>query len=87
MQRDFAATNCTSEILNTLIQYAFFPKDTASPFPLSKNSINLVYKPYDISVSINEGILDYMLNQFLINIGIFKTCRMIAMPIPLGNNN
>lgn len=63
-----------------------FPKDTTSPFPLSKSSLNLIYKTCDIHVYIDEGILGYVITLPLINTGTFKIYRMIPVPIPLGNN-
>jgi hypothetical protein len=62
-----------------------FPKDTTSPFPLSKNSLNLIYKVCNIYVYINEGILGYVISLPLITRSMFKTYRMIPVPIPVGN--
>jgi hypothetical protein len=63
-----------------------FPKDTTAPFPLSKNSINLVYKICDIHVYIDEGVLGYIISLPLINRGTFEIYKMIPIPISLGNN-
>jgi hypothetical protein len=49
-------------IMDTLIQsMPSFPKDTLAPFPLSRDSINLLYKVCDIHVCIDEGILGYVI--------------------------
>jgi hypothetical protein len=74
-------------IMDALIQsMPSFPKDTTSPFPLSKNSINLIYKVCNVHVYIDDGILGYVITLPLINRGTFKTYRMIPVPISLGNN-
>jgi hypothetical protein len=63
-----------------------FPKDTIPPFPLSKDSINLLYKICNIHVYINEGILGYVITLPLIGRGTFQVYKMIPVPIPLGNS-
>jgi hypothetical protein len=72
-------------IMDSLIRsMPSFPKDVIPPFPLSKDSINLVYKICGIHVYINEGILGYVITLPLIGRGVFQVYRMIPMPISLG---
>jgi hypothetical protein len=74
-------------IMDTLIQsMPSFPKGTLPPFPLSKDSINLLYKVCDIHVYIDEGILGYVITLPLIGRGVFKAYKMIPVPISLGNH-
>jgi hypothetical protein len=55
-------------IMNAFIQsISSFPKDTTTPFPLSKSSINLMYKLCDTHVYIDERILGYVISLPLIN--------------------
>jgi hypothetical protein len=63
-----------------------FPKDVIPPFPLSKDSSNILYKICGIHVYINEGILGYVITLPLIGRGVFQVYRMIPMPIHLGSN-
>jgi hypothetical protein len=73
--------------MNALMQtIPSFPRDTTAPFPLSKNSLNLIYKICDIHVYIDEGVLGYVIFLPLINRGTFQIYRMVPIPIPLGNN-
>jgi hypothetical protein len=73
-------------IMDTLIQsMPSFPKDTIPPFPLSKDSSNLLYKVCDVHVYIDEGILGYVITLPLIGRGVFKVYKMIPVPIALGN--
>jgi hypothetical protein len=74
-------------IMDTLMQsMSSFPKDTLPPFPLSRESINLLYKVCDIHVYIDGGILGYVITLPLIGRGLFKVYKMIPVPIPLGNH-
>jgi hypothetical protein len=74
-------------IMDMLIQsMPSFPKDAIPPFPLSKDSINLLYKVCNIHVYIDEGILGYVITLPLIGRGIFKVYKMIPVPMPLGNS-
>jgi hypothetical protein len=41
--------------MDALIQ-SKFPKDSTSPFSLNKNSLNLIYKVYDIHVYIDKSV-------------------------------
>jgi hypothetical protein len=76
-----------NQIMSALIQsISSFPKDTTTPFPLSRSSINLMYKICDVHVYINEGILGYVISLPLINRGTFKIYEMIPIPITLGSN-
>jgi hypothetical protein len=73
-------------IMDALIQsMPSFPKDTIPPFPLSKNSMNLIYKVCSMHVYINEGILGYVITFPLVNRGTFKVYRTIPVPLSLGN--
>jgi hypothetical protein len=72
--------------MDSLIQsMPSFPKDTILPFPLSKDSMYLLYKICDVHVYLNEGILGYVISLPLIGRGIFQVYKMIPVPIPLGN--
>jgi hypothetical protein len=62
-----------------------FPKDTTSPFSLSKNSIDLIYRVCEVHVYIEKNVLGYVITLALINRGTFKAYRMIPIPIALGN--
>jgi hypothetical protein len=74
-------------IMDTLIQsMPSFPKDTLPTFPLSKDSINSLYKVCDIHVYIDEDILGYVITLPLIGRGVFKAYKMIPVPIALGNH-
>jgi hypothetical protein len=73
-------------IMDALMQsMPSFPKDTTSPFPLSKKSLDLMYKVCNIHVYVDEGILGYVITFPLINRGVFKIYRMVPVPITLGN--
>jgi hypothetical protein len=61
----------------------YFPKDTVAPFPLSKNSANLLYRVCDVHVYIYEGTLGYVITLPLVNRGVFKIFNMIPIPIHL----
>jgi hypothetical protein len=60
-----------------------FPKDTALPFPLSKNSAHLLCRVCDLQVYIKDGILGYVILLPLINRGNFNIYRLIPIPVPL----
>jgi hypothetical protein len=54
--------------MNALIKIMpSFRKDTISSIPMSKNSVNLIYKVCDVNVYIDEGILGYVIIILLIN--------------------
>ena len=48
-----------------------FPKDTALPFPLSKDSGHLALRLCDLQVYIKNGILGYVIQLPLVNTGNF----------------
>jgi hypothetical protein len=74
-------------VMDSLIQsMPHFPKDNIPPFPLSKDSFNLLYKICNIHVYRNEGILGYVITLPLIGRGTFQVYKMIPVPIPLGNS-
>jgi hypothetical protein len=74
-------------IMDALIQsMPSFPKDTAPPFALSKDSLNLIYRVCAIHVYINNNVLGYVISLPLISRGVFREYKMIPIPISLGNN-
>jgi hypothetical protein len=48
-----------------------FPKDTALPFPLSKDSAHLLLRLCELQVYIKNGILGYIIRLPLVNRGPF----------------
>lgn len=62
-----------------------FPKDTISPFSLSKNSINLIYRICDVHVYLENNVLGYVITLPLIGRGMFKAYKMIPIPMFLEN--
>jgi hypothetical protein len=60
-----------------------FPQDTIAPFPLSKDSTNLIYRIYDVHVYISDGILGYVITLPLVNRENFKIFKMIPTPVVL----
>jgi hypothetical protein len=58
-----------------------FPKDTMAPFTLSKDSSHLILKLYDVHIYLRNGILSYIISLPLVNRGIFKTFRLITLPV------
>jgi hypothetical protein len=62
-----------------------FPKDTISPFSLSKNSINLVYRICDVHVYLEKNVLGHVITLPLIGRGMFKAYKMIPIPMFLEN--
>jgi hypothetical protein len=74
-------------ILDALLNsMSSFPKDTTSPFPLSKSSINLIYRVCETHVYIERNILGYFITLPLVNRGTFKVYKMTPIPLLLGNN-
>ena len=63
-----------------------FPKETMAPFPLSKDSINLLLKICDIHVYLSDGILGYVVELPLVNRGNFKILKMTPIPVALDLN-
>jgi hypothetical protein len=63
-----------------------FPKETTALFPLSKDSINLLYKICDIHVYLSDGILGYIVELPLVNRGNFRILKMIPIPVALDSN-
>jgi hypothetical protein len=61
----------------------YCPKDTVTPFPLSKISTNLLYKVY---VCMPEAILGYVSTLPLVNKGVFKIFNMIPIPVTSDSN-
>jgi hypothetical protein len=57
----------------------------SSPFPLSKNSINLIYRVCEVHVYIEKNMLGYVITLPLINRGTFKAYRMVPIPVALRN--
>jgi hypothetical protein len=60
-----------------------FPKDTALPFPLSKDSAHLFLRLCDLQVYIKNGIIGYVILLTLVNRGNFNIYRLIPLPDPL----
>ncbi|PNF43795.1 hypothetical protein B7P43_G09756 [Cryptotermes secundus] len=65
-----------------------FPKESMTPFPLSKDSINLLLKICDIRVHVylSGGILGYVVELPLVNRGNFKILKMTPIPVGLDLN-
>lgn len=63
-----------------------FPKETITPFPLSKDSTNILYKLCDVHVYISDNILGYVITLHLVSIGTFKILTMIPIPVVVENN-
>jgi hypothetical protein len=63
-----------------------FPKDTMAPFTLSKDSSNLLLRICDVHIYLKNGILSYIISLPLINRGIFRTFRLIPLPVEVENN-
>jgi hypothetical protein len=63
-----------------------FPKDTTAPFPLSKDSINLLHRICDLHVYLKDGILGYVVELALVNRGNFRILKMIPIPVTLKSN-
>ena len=62
---------------------ASYPRDTILPFPLSGDSISLVYKVCDVQVFIQNGKLSYIVSILLIDKGEFKAYYLVPIPIPI----
>jgi len=60
-----------------------FPKDTALPFPLSRDSAHLLLRLCDLQVYIKDGILGYVISLPLVNRGNFNIYKLIPIPVPL----
>jgi hypothetical protein len=60
-----------------------FPKDTALPFPLSKDSAHLLLRLCDLQVYIKNGILGCVILLPLVNRGNFNRYRLIPTPVRL----
>jgi hypothetical protein len=58
-----------------------FPKDTMAPFTLSKDSSHLLLKICDVHIYMKDGILSYVISLPLVNRGIFKTYRVLPLPV------
>jgi hypothetical protein len=63
-----------------------FPKETMASFIFGKDSANLIPKVCDISISVNDGILGYIISLPLINRGTFKIFKLIPLPVAIGQN-
>jgi hypothetical protein len=76
-----------SLILETLKKsISGFPKETMAPFTISKDSANLLYKICDVNVYAKDGILGYVISLPLISRGVFKTFKLIPLPVAIGQN-
>jgi hypothetical protein len=62
------------------------PKDTAIPFPMSKDSTHLLLRLCDLQVYVKHGILGYVVLLPLVNRGNFNIYRLIPIPVPLDRN-
>jgi hypothetical protein len=62
-----------------------FPKDTALPFPVSKDSTHLLLRLCELQVYIKNGILGYAIFLPLVNRGTFNIYRLIPIPMPLDH--
>ena len=63
-----------------------FPKDTMAPFTLSKESSHLLLRICDVHIYLKDGILSYIIILPLINRGIFKTFRLLPLPVEIEKN-
>ena len=74
-------------LMETLIKsLSAFSKDTALPFPLSKDSAHLTLRLCDLQVYIKNGILGYVIQLPLANRGKFNIYRLIPIPVPLDRS-
>jgi hypothetical protein len=76
-----------SLILETLKRsISAFPTETMAPFTISKDSANLLYKICDVNVYAKDGILGHVISLPLISRGVFKTFKLIPLPVSIGQN-
>ena len=61
-----------------------FPKDTALPIPMSKDSAHLLVRPYELQVYTKNGVLGFVILIPLVNRGNFNVYTLIPIPVPLA---
>jgi len=64
----------------------FFPQDTISPFPLTKDSTSFIYKVCETKVYIKNNKLSYVFSTPLVNKGEFKAYYLVPVPIPVNQD-
>ena len=71
-------------LMETLIKsVSAFPKGTTLPIPMSKDSVHLLVRLYELQVHVKNGILGYVVLLPLVNRGNFNVYRFIPIPVPL----
>ena len=63
----------------------YFPPDTSLPFPLSKDSVYLLYKLCEVNVYMWNDTLCYVIKLPLVNKGDYDILRLIPIPIAMGS--
>ena len=56
------------------------------PFPLSKDTTNIIYKVCEMQVYIQNNRLSYVVSVPLVNKGEFKAYHLVPVPIPVNKD-
>jgi hypothetical protein len=72
--------------MESLMSVPTFPKDTTPPFPLSKDSVHLLFRLCQLQVYIKNGILGYVILLPLVSRGTFDLYRLIPILISLDRS-
>jgi len=71
-------------LMETLIKIiSAFPKDTALPIPMCKDSAHLLARLYELQVYTKNGVIGFVILLPLVNRCNFNVYRLIPIPVPL----